>query len=174
MVNSDQLDKLKRRNAGHRILPALRESLASVFEISPETLNFLSLEESDSVRGRVSQSFPPRHGIERNDNYPFVVRTLPSPLPDRQLFPQVGSNDDLYVILPEADRVGVLRLPLSVMNRKWRALLGSKTDGFIVVDAAFSNKMVFQQEQDVGVGQMVIDLAAWGEKWSEAVRAFGP
>ena len=171
MAENSRLDLLKRKNAGERLIPKLRENLAVVLEISPSAVDFLSLEESDAVRERASHAFPPRNKIEdRSGSYPFLSKRIRNADPSRPLLPETGS--DVLLILPEAEMVGVLRLPLAVMNGKWSKLLNAKPDGFILVDARFANKAVLQTDKDETTGAVVLDFAAWGTAWSRAVRDF--
>jgi hypothetical protein len=167
---TSNVDGLKRRSAGRSLLPEIRQNLAELFEVPPEALNFLSLEESDDVRERASQSFPPRNRLESSrGDYPFLSRTIKAALTPTSLLPESGG--EIFLILPEADRVGVLRVATSWINRKWRELLRAKEDGFVLVDRSFSNKAVLQAEGDE-VGRDVLDLATWGAEWTDALRKF--
>lgn len=169
MAQNSRLDLLKRKSAGQRLVPELREKLASALGILPTSVDFLSLEESDVVRERASHAFPPRNEIEgRSGSYPFLSRRIRNAKPSRPLLPE--SEREVLLILPEADTVGVLRLPLAVMNAKWSTLLNAKPDGFILVDAAFANKAVLQSEKDETSGDVVLDFAAWGTAWCGAIR----
>jgi hypothetical protein len=171
MAQSSRLDLLKRKNVGQRRIPKLRDELASALGISPTGVNFLSLEESDALRERASHAFPPRNEIESHSgNYPFLSRRIRKAQTSKPLLPE--TERDVLLILPEADTVGILRFPLAVLNAKWSKLLDRKPDGFILVDAAFSNKAVVQADKDETSGDAILDFAAWGTTWSKAVRDF--
>jgi hypothetical protein len=168
MAANRRLQHLQRRSTGRRLLPSLRKLLATILDIPSETLNFLPLDESDQIRQQVSRSFPPRHELEsRRGGYPFVSKQVRGALKSL-LLPSEG--EDIYLILPEADRVGALRLSRTAMNRKWRELLAAKSDGFILVDAPLSNKMVLQQTRDEAAQEDVLDFAGWGVEWAKAVQ----
>ena len=171
MAQNKRLELLKRKNAGQRLVPELREKLASALEIAPTGVEFLSLEESDAVRERASHDFPSRNEIEgRSGSYPFLSRRIRNAELSRPLLPE--TECDVLLILPEADMVGVVRLPLAVMNARWSKVLSAKPDGFILVDAAFANKAVVQADNDEASGNVVLNFAAWGTEWSKAVRDF--
>jgi hypothetical protein len=168
MSANEHRDRLQRRLAGRKLLPSLRGLLASALETSTETLDFLPLEESDDIRGRATRSFPSRVELESNGgDYPFLRRSLSGAPRSTRLLPD---GDDIFVILPEADRAGVLRISRAAMNRKWPELLAAKPDGFIIVDAKTSNMVVLQMLTDEATNEDVLDLAAWGSEWSQAIK----
>lgn len=165
---NEHRDRLQRELAGRRLLPGLRGLLASALQTSMETLDFLPLEESDDIRGRATRSFPSRVELESDGgDYPFLRRSLRGiPRPARLL----PDGDDIFVILPEADRAGVLRISRATMNRRWTELLAAKPDGFIIVDEQTSNKVVLQMLTGESTKEDVLDLAAWGSEWSQAIK----
>jgi hypothetical protein len=56
------------------------------------------------------------------------------------------------------------------MNQRWTELLAAKPDGFVIVDARTSNKIVLQMLADERMNDDVLDLAAWGPEWSQAIK----
>jgi hypothetical protein len=169
MPQNDRLNLLKRKSVGSQLLPKLREQLALAVDMSPESLRFLPLEGSDEIRGRISQSFPPRDQLERRrDKYPFISKRVADVTPYKPFLPE--GNADIFLILPEADSVGVLQLSMTIVNRKWRELLSAKPDGFILVDTTFTNKSVVERDADEATGQEFFAFAAWGTEWSNALR----
>jgi hypothetical protein len=165
----NRLDFLKRKNAGKRLLPGLKEKLAHALEVPVKIVHFLPLEESDRIRERASLSFAPRNEIEgRKHEYAFLSKRVPSEVSSKDLFfPQ---SSDVFVILPDADKIGVLRLPAKIANSGWKDLLWAQPDGFILIDPIFANKFVIQVEKDGVTGQHVFDVAAWGPQWSNALQ----
>ena len=72
---------------------------------------------------------------------------------------------DVFMVLPESDRVGVLRLLGSVLNDRWLRMLDAMPDGFVVVDTSFTNKVVVQRVSDGPAPDREIDVAVWGAEW---------
>jgi hypothetical protein len=168
MEANKRLEHLQRRSAGGRLLPSLRKLLSTVLDTPPETLDFLPLDESDQIRQQASRSFPPRHELEaRGGEYPFVSKRVRSTSRSHLLLPE---GEGIFLMLPEADRVGVLRLSRTAMNRKWRELLAAKSDGFALVDAPLSNKLVLQLLRDEATQEDVFDVAGWGSEWATVVN----
>lgn len=162
-MTNDRLDFLRRRNAGRRLLPVLKEELSLVLRVDSAELNFLPLEESDAIRERAARTFPPRWELEQErGNYPFVSRKVPSAVASKPLLPD--GETEIFLILPEADEVGVLRLPTQLLNLSWGAFLRAKPDGCIVVNSEFSDQFVIE----VDSGE-IFCLAAWGRNWSASL-----
>lgn len=167
---NNRLDFLKRRNAGRRLLPDLRDKLAGLFKVSSQSLNFLSLKESDEIRDRAGKSFASRVELERScGEYPFISKRVMNVETSKPLLP--NARTDVFVIIPTiAETVGVLRVEAATVSRNWEGLLNSTSDGFILVDVAFLNKVVVYKEKDEMTGRDVLDFAAWGEEWRDALR----
>jgi hypothetical protein len=170
MEATNRLDFLKRSNLRRTILPVLKSKLVSVLGISLSSLNFLPLEESDQIRERASHSFPARNALERQTSqYPFTKKRVRNAPQGKPLLP--SSTGDVFVLIqPEAETVGVLLLPVAILNKNWKELLDATSDGFVLVDTKFSNMVVADIEADVSTNRKIIELAAWGEEWSNSVR----
>ena len=136
-----------------------------------ENLNFLPLEKSDEIQHRSAHSFPPRQELKRNAGaYPFFRQLLSNLSYSHPLLPD--DADDVFLSLdPESDTTGVLQLSTARINSGWRRLLAFRPDGFTLVDARFSNKCVVDMNTDEVPGQNLMDIAAWGPRWSEFIRA---
>jgi hypothetical protein len=165
------LNVLLKQAAGQRLLASLREPLASALSLSPEALKFLDLGESDEIRERAAKTFPPRPGLERNQvDFPFRS-TQVSPISElSNLLPQATA--DVFLVLPEAHRVGVLRLPMTIVNQRLAQVLGIRPDGFLLIDVEFSNQAVLQVVEDEPRAARAIDIAAWGELWARALENY--
>src|SRR5262245_32192580 len=158
MAANEKRDFLSRRNAGRALASGLRSRLASLLGRSADSVTFIELEDSDQIRERASQSFPARTELERNARgYPFSSIRVKEVVKLGQLLP--SGTEDVFVILPEADRVGLLRLSRATLNEKWGDLLEAVPDGFVVVDTALSNKVVIQLIADSVAEGHMIDLA---------------
>lgn len=171
MERNDRLDFLKRKNAGRLLLPELRAELAPIFDLRPEDLNFISVEKSDEIHHRAAQCFPPRQQLQRNiGEYPFIRKLLSNALSSRPLLPDEA--DDVFLRLdPDGDSVGVLQLTTASVNKCWQKLLNIRPDGFTLIDSRCLNQCVVDINTDEIPGQSLIDVAVWGPRWSEFIRA---
>jgi hypothetical protein len=162
-TDNPRLDFLRRRNIGSKALPQLREELRALLRTPSGTLDFISLETSDEIRAKVAATFPARDQLERGQgHYPFASYTLPTSETPKTLLPD--GDDNVLVILPESDVVGVLRLPRQSFNENWNRLIEQKPDGCVVVNDALSDMLVVDREQ-----QQVL-VAAWGKDWSSNLK----
>jgi hypothetical protein len=78
------------------------------------------------------------------------------------------STGDVFVIFPDSDKGGVLRVPASIFRKFWKVLVGFQPDGFSVVDSECKNRLVIQI-LDLEHEEPVLDLAAWGDSWMDAL-----
>ena len=84
--------------------------------------------------------------------------------------PLVPDDDGaIFLILPEADTVGVVHLSTALINKRWQALLEANPDGFILVDPTFSNQVVVDVDRD-DTGREIAIVAVWGADWGNANR----
>lgn len=171
MAQNNRLDFLMRKNAGRMRLPSLRERLALALHIPVSTVEFLPLEESDRIRQRVEGAFPPRNELEHcRGDYPFISKSFRNAQTHHPLLPQ--REGDVFIILPDAETVGVLRMPLTFLSNNWGALLEASPDGFIAVDDKCSNQAVIDTDEGETSGDVIFHFAAWGTEWSNALREY--
>ncbi len=157
MANS-RLDLVRRQNAGKAQRDHYVEEIQGL-GVPEQYASLLSLEESDAVRDRSNEAFLARNA----PNSGVVQRKIPFGQLDRigDLIPT--SDGDVFVIPWNANLVGLLKWPASVLNRFWKELIRLQPDGIIVIDSAFSSKLVAQVVEDFGAKE--VDFAAWGEAW---------
>ncbi|XHR29959.1 MAG: hypothetical protein ACFUZC_05260 [Chthoniobacteraceae bacterium] len=158
-MDNSRLDLIRRKNIGagnrERYMQELRD-----FGVSSSLANFLPLEESDRIRHHIGKVFVGRDTMMSGvleKRFPFKdIENMPDIIP--------SGDEDVFVVPWNADIVGILKWPVSVLNKSWKRLIQLEPDGLIVVDCNFTSKIVIQVVDDSV--EKELDFGVWGGHWS--------
>lgn len=164
-MNSSHKEKLNfaiRKNAGKLLLEKLKRSIAQDSKLTTAELNFLPLEESDLLQGKLHERFE----ILRTDRSKLNIISWTMRQEISRVMSKVAlqlSGKDVVIFFQNSDKVGALRLSDQVFFRNAIFLLDIDGDSIYGCYDNFSNGVVLDKSYEDGT--WLYEVMVWGETW---------